>query len=185
MLQQQTARQRRGNQKLLLLIEQYQKAHPEEGDAINPHLIAPWLISHGLWFQEPLTPEEMLRRTIRRSLRDDYTHDPQGREVRKYHAVIEEVRTPDGIRRLSTWREIFEAPPDHMRVSLALRRKSALNDVAQLQMDFESYNENNKHNATLTPMDYNFNTDLAEGSMPTEYPDENPGDGEENDEEQV
>jgi len=184
-LQQPTARQRHGNQKILYLVDQYQKTHPEEGDAINPHLIAPWAIKYGLWFQEPLTPEEMLRRSIRRSLRDDYTNDPQGREVRKYHAVIEEVSTPDGVRRLSTWREIFEAPPEHMRVSLALRRKSALNDVVQLQLDFESYNQNNKHSATLPDMDYNFNTDLKEGSMPTDYPDENPRDGEGNDDGEV
>lgn len=185
MLQQPTARQRHGNRKILHLVERYKKEHPEEGESISPHLIAPWAIRHGLWFKEPLTPEEMLRRSIRRTLRDDYTNDPQGREVRKYHAVIEEVRTTDGVKRLSRWFDIIEAPPEHMRISLALRRKSALNDVMQLQLDFESYNENNKFSATLDEMDYNFNTDLQEGNLPTDYPEEAPEGEEENDDGEV
>lgn len=177
-----TARQRRGNQKMLYLVEQYKRAHPEEGEEINPHLIAPWAIRNGLWDQPPLTPEELLRRSIRRALRDDYTEDPQGREIRKYHAVIREVRTQDGIRKLSHWLPIFDAPPDHMRISFALRRKAALNDVIQLKLDYDSYNENNKFNAILPELDCNFNKDLEEGSLPTEYPDEAPAGEEDSDE---
>lgn len=170
-------RRRHGNRKMLYLVDQYKKAHPEEGDEINPHLIAPWAISRALWERPPLQPEEMLRRLLARALRDDYTDDPQGREVRKHHAVLTEVRTADGIKKYSRWYTIFDAPPDHMRQSLALRRRSALADVLQLKLDFESYNENNKFNETIPAFDFDFNRDIAEAEMPTDYPNEAP-DGE-------
>ncbi len=41
--------QRRGNRKMLYLFEQYKAAHPDEGNEIKPHLVAPWAITQGLW----------------------------------------------------------------------------------------------------------------------------------------
>jgi len=61
-----------------------------------------------------------------------------------------------------------------MRASLALRRRAALADVAQLNLDLESYNENNYRGETVPPMDYNFNIDLEETRLPTHYPIEGP-----------
>jgi hypothetical protein len=52
--------QRRGNRKMLYLFEQYKAAHPDEGNEINPHLVAPWAIAQGLWKRPPqlrVTPE--------------------------------------------------------------------------------------------------------------------------------
>lgn len=179
---------RRGNRKMLFLFEKYKAAHPAEGDEIKPHLVAPWALREGLWKRPPMEPEEVLRRLLSRALRDEYIVDPQGREVRKHHPVITEVRTSEGTKRLSTWYTIFEAPPEKMRASLQLRRRAALADVMQLKFDFDSYNENNRHGSTLGPMDFDFNKDIEELSQPVTYPSEAPNEeneGEETEEDLV
>jgi len=43
--------------------------------------------------------EEVLRRLLSRTLRNEYIVDPQGREVRKHHPVISEVKTAEGIKK--------------------------------------------------------------------------------------
>lgn len=168
------AKSRRGNRKMLYLIEQYKKAHPEEGVEDKPHLVAPWAVAQGLWKRPPMQPEEILRRALSRALRDDYIEDEAGRTVRAHHPVISEVQTPDGPKRYSTWWPIYDAPPEKMRASLQLRRRAALGDVRQLQFDFMSYNEFNHFKAKLQPMDFDFNKDLAEMEEPTTYPSEAP-----------
>jgi hypothetical protein len=95
--------QRRGNRQMLYLFEQYKAAHLDEGNEIKPHLVAPRAISQGLWKRPPMQPEEVLRRLLSRALRNEYIVDPQGREVRKHHPVITEVKTADGPKRQSTW----------------------------------------------------------------------------------
>lgn len=152
------------------LIEQYKKAHPDEDPSLNePHLLAEWAIKRRLWDYEPVNPEEVLRRRIARYLKRSYTTDPQGRTVRKHHAVIYEVDTPEGTKRRSRYYEIYDAPVKHMQASLQLRRRAALADVHQLDLDFDSYNDNNRRGETLQPMDFNFNKDLEEMKMPTTY----------------
>ncbi|MEX2051611.1 MAG: hypothetical protein WD944_10320, partial [Steroidobacteraceae bacterium] len=84
-----------------------------------------------------------------RYLRGEYTRDPQGRTVRKHHAVIYIEQSADGPKKRSRWYEIYEAPAKHMRASLALRRRAAPADVAQLNLDLESYNENNYRGETV------------------------------------
>ena len=69
------------------------------------------------------------------------------------------------------------AKPDPMHKSLQARRRSALEDVSQLDRDRQSYNDNNKYSAQIE-MSYNFDEDLAEMEHPTEYPEE-PGESEE------
>jgi hypothetical protein len=58
--------QRRGNRKMLYLFEQCNAAHPDEGDEIKPHLVAPWAIAQGLWKRPPMEAEEVLRRISNR-----------------------------------------------------------------------------------------------------------------------
>jgi hypothetical protein len=177
-----TVTQRRGNRKMLYLFEQYKAAHPGEGDEIKPHLVAPWAITQGLWKRPPMEAEEVLRRLLSRALRNEYIVDPQGREVRKHHPVISEVKTAEGIKKQSTWYTIFDAPPEKMRASLQLRRRAALADVMQLKFDFDSYNENNRQGGSLAPMDFDFNKDIDELSQPVTYPNEAPNEGDDDDE---
>lgn len=153
------------------IIEQYHKAHPDEDVAeAVPDLIAEWAYKKGLWNRPPADPVTLLQRDISRYLRNSYFEDPQGREVRKNHAIFIWVQTPDGLKKRSVWKELFHAPPEHMRMALQLRRRAAARDVMQLDLDFKSYNENNVFGATIPKMDYDMNKDVEEVSLPTTYP---------------
>lgn len=172
-------KRRHGNKKMMCLIDQYKKAHQEDGDETNLHLVAPWVIKEGLWKQPPMDPEENLRRQMSRAMRNEYITDPQGRDVRLHHPVIIEEMTPSGVRRRSRWYTIFDAPADHMRLAAQLRRRASLSDAVQLKLDYESWNDNNKFGDTLPPLDFDFNKDIEEMNLPTDYPDELPEETEE------
>lgn len=170
----------RGNRKMLYLVEQYKRAHPDEGPEVSPHLVSAWAIRKGLWVRPPIDPGEILRRQLSRALRNTYVRDPQGREVRANHPVPKEVMTVDGPKTYRDWYPIFDTPPHMMRVSLGLRRKAALADAIQLKFDYESYNDNNHFGVQLEPLDLNFNRDIEELAMPTTYP-EGPDDEDDED----
>jgi hypothetical protein len=174
--------ERRGRRYMAYLLEQYQKAHPEDDPAlIEPHLIAQWATDKGLYKRPPIPPEERLRRELSRYLKSEYIVDPQDRHVRKHHCVVYTVDTPDGLKRRSRWWQIYSAPPKEMRAALTLRRAMMVSDAVQLSIDFDSYNDNNNFGATLEAMDYNLNEDVREKRLPTRYP-EGP---EDDDEEEV
>jgi hypothetical protein len=179
----QTLRLRRGSRKMQYLVDQYRLAHPKGGPDVRPDLVADWAVDKGLWKPLPISPREALRRLIARSLRETYIVDRQGREVRANLPIIEEVKTPDGPKRLSRYYPIFDAPARVARASFALRRRAALADVAQLHFDFLSYNENNHLGERIDALDYNFNTDIEEMSHPTEYESDPDEDEEEEDDE--
>jgi len=170
--------ERKGRRYMAYLLEQYQKAHSDEDPAlVEPHLVARWAIQKGIYNRPPIDPEERLRRELSRYLKTEYITDPQGRHVRKHHAVIYSVQTPDGMKRRSKWWELFTTHAKEIQAALQLRRRMALADVVQLNIDFDSYNENNVLGETLEPMDFNFNEDLKEKRLPTTYP-EGPEDDE-------
>jgi hypothetical protein len=122
-------------------------------------------------------PVKVFAHELSDAAREEYYTDPQGREVRKKHCYV--VVEPDGQRRWN-WVDIVSARPDPMHRSLQGRRRQAFGDIVQLDTDRQSYNDNNHHGAQLE-MSYNFDEDLAELRMPTEYPespDETPEGGE-------
>jgi hypothetical protein len=166
-------KRRQGNRKMIYLVELYQKEHGEEGEEIDLDSVSHWALEEGKYKLKPVSPQKILRRMMAQALRGDHTTDPQGREVRKYHFVTQQ---DDSGKTTSRAYDIFNAPPDHMKLSLSLRRRSALKDVAQLELDLQSYNDNNKFGETIEGFDYNFNKDLEEGAMPTDYPSEAPED---------
>jgi hypothetical protein len=166
-----STKHRHGNRRMLYLIEQYSKAHPDEIGPVDPDAVSSWAIDNGIYKPKPIDPKQILRRAIRTALRDDYTEDPQGREVRANQPEMVEVRTPDGLRWRSKWWRTFEMPPEKMRTAGQLRRRGAFNDVYQIHIDFTSYNDNNVFGAQLDNLDFNFNKDIEEADLPTEYPD--------------
>jgi hypothetical protein len=165
---------KKGNAKMMYLVQQYRAEHPDAGENILPHLISDWAIAKGLWHRPPMDARDILRRLISRALRNEHIEDEKGREVRKYHAVLEEVRTSEGIQRRPKWLEIHEAPAEHMRISFSLRRRAALADVVQLEFDYEYWNSHNRFGESLPPLEYNFTPDVDEAKQPTRYPNEPP-----------
>jgi hypothetical protein len=84
---------------------------------------------------------------------------------------FEEV-TPKGPKRRSRWMPLFEAPPDFMQVSFQLRRRQGRADMIQLDLDWESYRDNNIHGAALPPINADFTQDILDSKQPTTYQDE-------------
>jgi hypothetical protein len=154
---------------MLFLLDKYKERFPEEPLPIDPRRVALWAYDEGLWVPKDTDPREILRRKLCRALRHQYILDPQGREVRANYASIEEVMTSDGPKRSAQFYPIFKAPPEVARQALALDRKQALATVQQMKLDFDSYNDNNEFGAVLPPLDLDFNKDIEEMSLPSEY----------------
>ena len=159
---------------MLYLYELYKREH--EVDAVDLDEVAIWAIKEGHYRPEPVDPAKLLKAQIAKAMKNEHITDEQGRDVRKFHAV----RHTDGERQWTLWQTITDADPGHMRMSLQQRRQYLFSGCKQHKLDFDSYNENNKFGATLPPASYNFEADMEEEQLPTEYPQDKPdGEGEE------
>lgn len=163
---------RKGDKYLLFVLEQYQRTH--NTDAVDLDDVVKWALDELKLDVEPISREQLLKRKLARAMGNEYITDPQKREVRKFHPVR---RTEDG-RTWTVWAPLTTADPGHMRMSLQQHRQYILGNCRQHKLVFDSYNDNNKFQAKLPGFDYNFNPDLEELALPTEYPNERPGDEE-------
>ena len=157
------------DRQMVFLVEQYEREHGI--DHADPDDVAGWLMETQKYVPDPVDPRRALRRKIAQALRTQRYTDPQGREVRVNHPVVE--TKADG-KRHATYHHIRTAQPEAMRISLTQRRDGIRSDCKQHVLDFESYNDNNIYEAELEAYDYNFNSDLEELRQPSEYPDERP-----------
>jgi hypothetical protein len=152
------------------IVEAYKRAHPNEGPDVSPDAVADWAVTQReLWMPIMASPRDQLRRLIARSLREKYIVDPQGREVRANHPVFREEMTRDGVKRCAHYYPLFDSPATIARSFFSWRRKAALADVMQLNLDFDSWLDNNKFGETLDRPDFNFNLDIEESKQPTVY----------------
>jgi hypothetical protein len=163
-------RPKRGSKKMNYIIDCYKQAHPDEGPDVSPDLVADWaMMQPDLWRPVQISPRDQLKRLVARSLRETYMTDPQGREVRANHPVFTDVMTTDGPRRMARYYPLFQSPAAIARIFFSYKRKAALHDVMQLDLDFESWSDNNVFRDSLDRPDYNFNTDMEELKQPTVY----------------
>lgn len=141
-------------------------------DRFDPDDVANWAIDLGLWVdRKRYSPSKKCARDLRRALATEYIVDPQGREVRNMVAYPVET---DGGQHVWEWAPLYNARRDEFHLSQQLGRGAILSRVRQHKLKHESWNDNNKSGATLAGFDYNFNMDLEEESLPTEYPDTEP-----------
>lgn len=141
---------------------------------IDLHDVASWAVRKRLWEPQSGDSIQQCAHELSRAARKEQYEDPQGRTVRKKHAVRQYIHEGSSAgKQLILWADIETAPPDHMRISLQQRRGYILGDCRQLKTDLESYNENNKHGACIQ-LSFDFTEDLEEAEMDTEYPEERP-----------
>jgi hypothetical protein len=134
-------------------------------------VVAKWAIEHGLWKPTYKSPEELLAGELAQALREQYIEDPQGRRVRRKHARrVEELLSDGSAKQRVFWDDITTASPEFMQASLQQRRRLILADCQQLKTDVDSYNENYNKSGTLVQTSFDFENDLLESQLPTEYP---------------
>jgi hypothetical protein len=167
---------------LTQVVEAWRKAHPDEDP--TSHELAEFAIANKLMQPDSRVFVDWAKEKIRRALRAETKQDAQGREVRVNHAY-QEMRIVDGEpTQLTLWAG-YDATPPKMEASVAWRRRSIVGDCVKLWNDWDSYNKNNSHGATLKPFRLDFKDDVEESQQPgTGYPDERPyGEDESEDEE--
>lgn len=132
--------------------------------------IAAWAIRSDRWEAPQVSKIDMLAKKLSDAMREEYFTDPQGRRVRKFHALRDIEILPDGKhRQLTLWIDL-DAEFGQVRTAFQQRRMQVLGDCRQLKTDVDSYNDNNKYTATIQ-MIFDFTEDLAELEQPQEYDD--------------
>jgi hypothetical protein len=107
----------------------------------------------------------MCKRDLSRALREQFHIDPQGRQVRTFHAT--KLHRAGGEQQVF-WADLRTAPPEHVELAFQQRRSQIVGDCRQLKLDVDSYNENNVHNASYQLL-LDFTDDVAELEQPKEY----------------
>jgi len=98
--------------------------------------LARYAIDNRLWEKHRSTLVQLCKRDLSRALREQFHTDPQGRQVRTYHAT--KLRSGDG--QLVFWADLRTAPPEHVELAFQQRRSQVVGDCRQLKMDVDSYN---------------------------------------------
>jgi len=132
-------------------------------------MIASWAIRTNRWDMPRRNMIDLAARDIATAMREEYATDPQGRRVRKKHAIRELRGLPDGTHeQLMFWVDIEDADPEQMEKAFQLRRMQVLGDCKHLKTDVDSWNDNNKYGVHIQ-MEFDFSEDLAEMEQPAEY----------------
>ena len=155
-------------QRMQELAQEYMQTH--HVDTIELEEVAKWAVAMGKYQRQPISMVKQCKRELADALRVQSYVDPQGRDVRKMHPV----RIKEKDHQMVIWADIETAKPQHMRVSFSQSRQGISADCVAHNTIVESYNDNNPHGAMIELFDYNFNPDIAEKKLPTDYPDEPP-----------
>jgi hypothetical protein len=158
--------------KLLRLIDDY-CAETGETD-VDLHDIAEWAIKTERYVPPRYDPVKQLRREMQRASRQEYIEDDNGRPVRRRHCY----KIKRGEVQLTLWSKIEEITRKNMRLSARGRRGGILADCIQLTLDLEYYNDNFNPGEPIQPS-FNFEPDLIEKLLPSEYKDAPPDDDDE------
>jgi hypothetical protein len=150
-----TTQQKTRGDYLRELLDEYLKIHGS--GPVDLNAVYFWAVQNRRYEPPATSQARIFREEMARAAREDHYTDPQGRHVRKKHAVVIQV----GDTQRSLWADIETAPLEHMRLSFQQRRQSIFGDVTQLKTDMDSYNEN--HNPTPDrpiQLSFNFDEDL-------------------------
>ena len=135
---------------------------------INMKEVAAWAIQNGKWEASRKDAIKQCTHELSRAARDESYTDPQGRRVRKMHAVRQVIDDDGQQKQMVLWADIENAPPEHMHLSFQQRRGYITGDCKQLKTDLDSFNQNNSHGVELE-LSFDFREDLEEMDMPSEY----------------
>ena len=164
-----TIKKKSYREQLQELVQEYRDVGmpwPAESEQISQ-----WAITKRKWAPRPETLVKRLAKMLSRAMRDETFRDPQGRKVRRKHAVPLSKLTADGVYTQHIfWTDMVDAERDQMHAAFQLRRQQTSGDVKQLATDVDSYNENyNKKESIEISLD--FTDDVADARHPATYED--------------
>jgi len=128
-----------------------------------------WAEEKGLVSRPQVDPRLKLKRDMAAAARDEVIIDENGDSVRRVHAY----RINAGEKQQTLWGFIEDMTPQKWRTSMSHRRRGLKSGVLQCDRDNQYWN---KHYNPGDPniLDWNFNPDVTEDRMPTEYSDTPP-----------
>ena len=153
------------NEQLQAMVHEYMIEHGLE--VVNLDDVAAWAIATRRYQRQPKTMKQTAKEEIARALRAERHVDPQGRTVRTMHPIPVKVEGEQGA--LWEWVDMRTAPPDRMRAAFSYRRQAIVSDVLRHKDDVDSFNDNNLFGVQIPLFDYDFNKDVAESGLPTDY----------------
>ncbi len=125
--------------------------------------MASWAIREGLWDMPRRSAIDLCAKELSEAMREEYLTDPQGRRVRKKHALRRSNQLP-------LWIDIEDPTTvkDDVEEAVQSRRSQIYSDCRQLKNDVDSYNDNwNREEPIL--MLWDFTEDLEESELSAEY----------------
>lgn len=150
------------------IVQEYIEEHNTTD--VDPDQLTAWAINTGRVQEVPSDFFRETRKRFTKAMRDEHYIDPEGREVRKRLPI----RIKGEKKQKSIWIELLDSKPNKVGLALSQQRRGILSWVRRHKDTRDSYNDNNAFGAQLPLFDYNFNKDLTEEEMPTEYPDHAP-----------
>jgi len=150
-------------------------AYRESGEPwpTDSKTIAAWAIRKKLWEMPRRSAIDVCAREISEGMREEMFTDPQGRRVRKKHALRITEERPDGKHiQKYLWLDIEDDAEkrDEIHEAFQQRRAGVFTDCRHLKTDVDSYNENGNPGDPI-PMLWDFTDDLAEYEMDEYYDD--------------
>jgi hypothetical protein len=141
------------NEQMALLADDYQLATGRTTYMTKE--VAAWALDSGRWQPHRDSLLRQFADDLSKAMREQFITDPQGRRVRAKHAIRQEGEQG------SLWADIRLATRDHMVVAFQQRRQQIVADCRQLNVDVDSYNENQNDLAPIQIV-FDFTVDLAE-----------------------
>ena len=126
---------------------------------VDPHLIAEYAYSRGLFKPSAKAVIDSIASDISQAFREEYRTDKHGRRYRAMHATTEKRNGTT----LSLWADLDDpnAPHSHFQKSFAQRRNQIVSDCLQLKTDVDVYNDKRQPDEPIQiPLD--FSNDVAE-----------------------
>lgn len=123
-------------------------------------LVAAWMVDTGRWEPEKAALIRQCKDHLAAAMRQECFTDPQGRQVRAMHPVVEEKAG----KQTTLWEPLREMPRKRAAVSFQHRRQGIVADCRKLKIDVDSYNDNFNDGETIQLV-LDFTKDMQEDEL--------------------
>lgn len=165
------------NKQIQALVEEFRR--DVKDGPLTSREIAAWMLREGKCAPTIEEALDILTRHVSHAMRTQFTTDPDGRRVRRKHAVRYLEAKPDGTPvQTAFWYDMDIAPPQFMLESFQQRRAGAADICWQIKQDLDSYNKFQNNGAPLQ-ISFDFRDDNEERELSARDPNPPPASAEE------